>query len=449
MPLAATPTFKLTPSQEKRALAQNYITNFDYLSQYLPDTYNKEFSRFGNRTISGMLEQLSGEFSYSSDLIKWSEEGRLHTAYIDVSKGSGTNVLTKVAHVFRANETVIVSDGTTEVKGFIQSVTADTFTVLPYLTVGWGTMNITNLTNLRVFVFGSEFRKGTNGMVGSLEAQTEIFQNSGIILKELYEVNGSDMAQIGWIEVTDESNGQTGYLWYLKSKSDTVLRFSDKLEMSCIEGVLATNSALTGVAKGTEGLFAAIQNRGNVFDGQMTTIADFDATIDRLNKQGSIEENMMYLSTPQDRAIDTMLAGQNPHFSGGVSWGAFDNKEDMALTLGFQGFKRSGYNFYKTTWKYLNGATTRGLAATGGVHGLIAPSGTKSIYDEILGSSVKLPFLHVKYRKSATEDRKYKTWLTGSAGGANTSDLDALQVNFLSERMLCSLGVNNFVQIKG
>jgi len=43
-----------------------------------------------------------------------------------------------------------------------------------------------------------------------------------------------------------------------------------------------------------------------------------------------------------------------------------------------------------------------------------------------------------------TEDRRYKTWITGSAGGARTSDVDNMQVNFLSERAVCTLGANNF-----
>ena len=42
------------------------------------------------------------------------------------------------------------------------------------------------------------------------------------------------------------------------------------------------------------------------------------------------------------------------------------------------------------------------------------------------------------------ESLKYKTWMTGSAGGAATSDLDAMEVHFLSERALCTLGANNF-----
>ena len=47
---------------------------------------------------------------------------------------------------------------------------------------------------------------------------------------------------------------------------------------------------------------------------------------------------------------------------------------------------------------------------------------------------------------SQAEDRKYKSWVTGSAGTAGmSSDLDAMQVHFLSERALCVHGANNFV----
>ena len=62
---------------------------------------------------------------------------------------------------------------------------------------------------------------------------------------------------------------------------------------------------------------------------------------------------------------------------------------------------------------------------------------------------IKWKFLHVKYRKSGTEDRRYKVWQTGSAGGANNSSLDANQMHMLTERALCTMGRNNFVLIKG
>ena len=72
-----------------------------------------------------------------------------------------------------------------------------------------------------------------------------------------------------------------------------------------------------------------------------------------------------------------------------------------------------------------------------------------TVYDQVLGKNAKRPFLHVRYRASETEDRRYKTWITGSAGGAQTNDLDAMEVNFLSERAVCTLGANNFFIFKG
>ena len=73
------------------------------------------------------------------------------------------------------------------------------------------------------------------------------------------------------------------------------------------------------------------------------------------------------------------------------------------------------------------------------------PAGTSTVYDQVLGSNIRRPFLHVRYRASQTDDRRMKSWLTGSVGGAYTSDLDAMEVNFLSERCLCVQGANNFV----
>jgi len=79
----STPTFALTPSSERTPTAQNYLTNadFDFLNQYLPDTYEKEFERYGNRTISSFLRMVGAEMPTNSDLIKWAEQGRLHTKY--------------------------------------------------------------------------------------------------------------------------------------------------------------------------------------------------------------------------------------------------------------------------------------------------------------------------------------------------------------------------------
>jgi hypothetical protein len=263
------------------------------------------------------------------------------------------------------------------------------------------------------------------------------------------------MAQIGWIEVTSE-NGASGYLWYIKSEHETRLRFDDYLETSMIEAVPAEANSGAAAAggdvgnKGSEGIFHAVENRGNVWaGGNPTALADFDTIISRLDKQGSIEENVLFLNRQFGFDIDDMLAELNGSAQGGgangTSYGLFDNDMEMALNLGFTGFRR-GYDFYKSDWKYLNDPTMRGgLTGTGAVNGLLVPAGSTTVYDQILGKNAKRPFLHVRYRASETEDRKYKTWITGSAGGAATSDLDAMEVNFLSERCVCTMGANNFV----
>ncbi len=266
-----------------------------------------------------------------------------------------------------------------------------------------------------------------------------IFSNRPIIIKDKYAVNGSDMAQIGWVEVTSE-NGATGYLWYIKSEHETRLRFEDYLEMSMVEGVpaeagsaalayltVAASQVQPGAA-GTEGLFDAVATRGNVWaGGNPTTLSDFDSIIQRLDKQGSIQENVIFLNRQFSFDIDDMLASQNSYGTNGTSYGLFNNDENMALNLGFKGFKR-GYDFYKTDWKYLNDATLRGGIVGGAINGILVPAGSTTVYDQILGKNAKRPFLHVRYRATETEDRRYKTWITGSAGGAQTSDLDAINV---------------------
>jgi hypothetical protein len=143
-----------------------------------------------------------------------------------------------------------------------------------------------------------------------------------------------------------------------------------------------------------------------------------------------------------------MLASMNSYGAGGTSYGVFDNSEDMALNLGFSGFRRGSYDFYKSDWKYLNDFATRGsinaMDTTAPIRGVIVPAGTSSVYDQQLGKNLKRPFLHVRYRASATDDRKLKTWTTGSVG-AETSDLDAMEVHYLSERCLVTQGANNFM----
>ena len=472
MAVDAVPGFDLQPSSEQVLLQTNYITNFDFLNQYLPDTYEKEFERYGNRTVASFLRMVGAEMPSNSDLIKWAEQGRLHTKYTDVTSGAAAGAATATLTIndvlvpgsgsiaVRVGQTIMLSDSSINSTNSNKALVTDVDTANGTIDVAYyeaAGQTMAAAVQCSLFIYGSEFQKGAVGMQGQLEADDFIFENSPIIIKDHYAVSGSDMAQIGWIEVTTE-NGATGFLWYLKSEHETRLRFEDYLETAMVEavpaeggsGVAAIQSGVQGFAagvgnKGSEGLFYVIEDRGNVFSGgNPTALTDFDAIIQRLDKQGSIEENVLFVNRAFGFDIDDMLAAQNSYGNpGGTSYGLFDNDEEMALNLGFSGFRR-GYDFYKTDWKYLNDPTMRGDIVGGAINGVLVPAGSTTVYDQVLGKNAKRPFLHVRYRASETEDRRYKTWITGSAGGAATSDLDAMEVNFLSERALCTLGANNF-----
>ena len=478
MSVLPTPGFDLVPSAERVALQTNYLTSadFNFLNQYLPDVYEREFERYGNRSLNAFLRMVGAEMPSNSDLIKWTEQGRLHIKYTNCAVGAGDLAGANGATItvsdtlnptfpgggvatggnggiaVKVGQTIMISAnaGATTLfnKAIVTAVSAPTAGIAQTITVLYyeaGGQSFSPADTLTVFIYGSEFAKGSDdAAMLALESDDFIFENKPIIIRDKYQVSGSDMAQIGWVEITSEL-GASGYLWYLKSESDTRMRFDDYLETAMIEAVPMdnANAANAAAADGSQGVFYVVKNRGNVFSGAPASLADFDSMIQRLDKQGAIEENVIFCNRELSFDIDDMLASQNSYGVNGTSYGLFDNDEEMALNLGFKGFRR-GYDFYKSDWKYLNDASMRGGIHAGEVYGLMVPAGSTSVYDQVLGKNAKRPFLHVRYRASETEDRRYKTWITGSAGGARTSGVDAMEVHFLSERAVCTLGANNF-----
>jgi len=481
--MSLTPQFGgLIPSQKQELLDTNYLKFNDggagntdtFAQQYLPEVYEQEVERYGNRTLSGFLRMVGAEMPMTSDQVIWSEQNRLHISYDGCSLPSNLSIninpgaVADVFNVISPRATIVVLDPATglEEKCLVTDSNtatagagANTITVQPYTVANLGAFTA---TGLKVFVYGSEYQKGssiTAGVTGangtdqyvSVDPQFTQYSNSPIILRSQYVVSGSDMAQIGWVEVATE-DGTSGYLWYLKAESETRLRFEDYLEMSMIEGEKVGAASAITTGKGTEGLFAAIEGRGNVNVG-FTAAAGLDAFDDilkNLDTQGAIEENMLFLQRQTALDFDDMLAAISGGSQGGTAFGLFENSEEMALNLGFSGFRRGSYDFYKTDWKYLNDASTRGgIDGVNSIEGVLIPAGTSTVYDQILGTNIRRPFLHVRYRASQSDDRRMKSWLTGSAGGAFTSTLDAMEVNFLSERCLVTQAANNFVLFKG
>jgi len=489
------------PSPQQQTLSSNYIDfaggSTGWEQQYLPDLMEKEAEVFGNRTISGFLSQVGAEESMTADQVVWSEQGRLHLSYVGTvattgdtngtftvvtdidGSADGENGFAVASHGVRVNDIVLIATAGIVTKCLVVETPATAvITVEPYDKADL-TGHATTASGSVLLVVGSEYGKGAAyaDITGAAEATKRTaltptfksYSNKPIIMKDYYEISGSDASQIGWVEVSGEE-GQNGYLWYLKAEGDTRARFTDYLEMSMLEaektaaasivgfnGSIVRDSTDTGAGgSGTEGLFAAIESRGNVTSGvtgvnAATDLAEFDAILAEFDKQGAIEENMMFVNRATSLAIDDMLASMNSYGSGGTSYGVFDNSEDMALNLGFSGFRRGSYDFYKSDMRYLNDKATRGeinrVAGSAAIRGVVIPAGVSSVYDQALGRNMKRPFLHVRYRASQTDNRKMKTWVTGSVGAA-TSALDAMQIHYLSERCLVTQGANNFMLMK-
>ena len=134
--MALTPQFgSLVPSQTQQILQQNYLT-FDgaaggnFAQQYLPELYEAEVERYGNRTLSGFLRMVGAEMPMTSDQVIWSEQNRLHISYadcsiaangldIDVTNGGANAGVQNV--ISPASTVVIMDDFGGEVKAFVNA----------------------------------------------------------------------------------------------------------------------------------------------------------------------------------------------------------------------------------------------------------------------------------------------------------------------------------------
>ena len=473
-------------------------------STNLPQIYEREVTIYGNRTLMGFLRMIGSEMPTNSQQIRWAEQKRLHVFYNNVYRtGADTSVLKIKAqdgaatgdgsnttgdltdHSIRQNDKILVGNSeshtstaaelfiVTAVSGADITVAAyggTTDTILDTLTDATGAdpQVGTSTQQLNVLVIGSEFGKGSDSRSQIVQPEYSTYTNSTVIMRDTYAVNGTDANQIGWVEIADE-NGVQGKYWYLKGKSETMTRWEDYLELSLLEDKKASSNLLpaststnpTGTAKGgdiagsgSEGFFEAVENRGNIFTGTFSdsnpTAAEFrndalDVIVRQLDKEGNIEENVLYLNRNESLAFDDGMALQSNNGANNVAWGLFNNSESMGLSLGFQSVRRGSYDFYKKDWKYLNQVDGRG--SFGGIKGAGIPMGTKSVYDQY-GANLMMPFATINYLAGPHHSRKNQSWVHGGQAPTPTSGLDAMTIEFLTERCICVKGANNFFLFK-
>ena len=111
--MSLSPQFgSIIPSQLQTPSPSNYLV-FDgaaggnFAQQYLPEIYEAEVERYGNRTLSGFLRMVGAEMPMTSDQVIWSEQNRLHISYDLCSIGADNGTNSSVVTIPIAGTTVV------------------------------------------------------------------------------------------------------------------------------------------------------------------------------------------------------------------------------------------------------------------------------------------------------------------------------------------------------
>lgn len=455
-----------TPAAFRRLDPTKYTSLGDFINEVnKPDNRDMLVKTYGTQTITGFLQMTGAVKSNgTADSVQYWEETRLHPAQIATPAASAaagaTSIVLNLASAatsatgatkaaaqkyLRKNDVILIGGVD---RFIITDITAGELSQTATAAATAQALSSAGLTasaaaaSATLPIVGNLFAQGSDQNAGYLESDVVKRTNPYMILKETYEVTGSQATNVGWINL-----GNGDYRWYIKSEMDTRKRFLDKREMMMLLGVQNTNGInIGGAIEGSEGYFAALENRGIVNSGYINNLADVDAIITELDKQGGAPEYAMYVNREQDLKIDNLIASGLATAVTGVTtgsqaFGTFINDPAQAVRLGFTSFKRGSYNFHKQAWKLLNEPT---LLANSVYKGAIIPMAT--VVDPQTGD--RSPALEMNFKSTNGYSREMEHWMTGSILGVTNTNVDSLQFNYRSECNLVTRAANRHVLIK-
>ena len=447
-----------------QATPQNYTSLANLIDPTKPDVRDLYVKTYGDQGITGFLELTGAKKNAgTSDKVEWYEEGRLHKTVTGVYDASAGVILLEatdldavdVTGVARVNDVLLSPNG---LRLLVTAVNADgnstdtgaTLTVVDMQATdsstdeGTGGASDTFAGSVTFAIIGNIHAQGTEQPTAFYQTGLIKRENPYIIVKEMYEVNGSQATNIGWLNV----NGQ--YMWYLKNEMDARKRFMNEREMMLLYSQSNNNASFSVGGNSivpSEGYFDAVEKRGITTTGSFAAgnFDDIDYLILELDKEGAPNEYAMYLNRQTSLDIDDMLAsGSAGSVTSGLAsqFGAFNNSQDMAVQLGFKSFTRGGYTFHKHDWKLLNDPTLGGI---GGPKGAMIPM--SQVADANTG--VKSPALELNYKAAGNYSREMEHWVEGGGVlGHVTSGKDTVKFNYRSECNLVTRAANQHVLLK-
>jgi hypothetical protein len=422
--------------------AAKYISLYDLVNK--PDNRDALIKTYGNQGITGFLQLVGATKAVATnDEVQYWEEERLHKkqagSMAAITAADATVVLTAAsaaAVIVREQDVVLVNNAE---RALVTDITGTAITLTALSSDGFSAASLN--ASAEVPVVGNLYAQGSDQPTEFIESGITKRVNPFMIMKEVYSVTGSQATNIGWINL-----GNGDYRWYLKSEADTRQRFMDKREMMMLLGEKVSATGITDI-DGSEGYFAAIEDRGIVQSGLINTIAEVDDIVKVFDKEGAASEYALYVNRSQDLAIDDMLAagqlasGTSATTVGAAAFGAFQNSAETALTLGFRSFARGGYTFHKHDWKLLNDPT---LLADSDFYGVAVPMA--QVADAKTGE--KAPALEMNYKAANGYSREMEHWMIGSVLGASNATKDNVEFHYRSECNLITRAANRHMLIK-
>jgi hypothetical protein len=432
----------------QRLDAAKYISLYDLVNK--PDNRDALIKTYGFQGITGFLQLVGATKAVAqNDEVQYWEETRLHkmqkgtftaVTSAQTANASATFTVDTSAHgtnILRVGDVVLLAGS---YRGYVSAVSTATDPVVTIKSLD-GTLPIITAAALgsltqELPIIGNLYAQGSDQPDSFFESGIVKRTNKFNIMKEVYSVTGSQATNIGWINL-----GNGDYRWYLKSEADTRQRFMDKREMMMLLSQNVNNTGISDI-NGSEGYFAAIEDRGIVQSGYIDTMTEIDDIVKVFDKEGAASEYALYVNRTQDLKIDDLLAKLgDTTTTGSARFGSFQNSPEMALNLGFRSFNRAGYTFHKHDWKLLNDPT---LLADSDFYGVAVPMA--SVADASTGE--KSPALEMNYKAANGYSREMEHWMIGSVLGASNATKDNVEFHYRSEANLITRAANRHMLIK-
>lgn len=451
MAVSWTSALRVTPSAKRIATVENYatisgITGLNTIDK--PEIRDSLIRTYGDQGLTGFIRAIGAFVPVGADKKEWYEEVKLHNATTLVVKAADAAVINtgndvvwefasdstiRLFDVLRIGDTIVYVTAITAIGG------ADEVTVAPYKV--WKA-NYAAAAEAVATIVGNDYAKFTDQPAEWVESNVKRRESPFAIIKEKYAIGGSSMANYSWVRVPAGKANQGGWVWFLKGENDQRSRFENYTERQMIEAEVATNAVVTALGvTGTEGLFSAIKDRGIHGDGKITAFAELQVLAQELENERGAAEYTIWSSILQTQAFDDLLKTETA-IGGATSYGLFNNSEEMALNLGFSGFKNSGYDFYYKKWKLANESEM--LGAHAGFNAVFIPA------DHIMDakSEESIPSFSIGYKAAEGYSREIETFLQGSANlPIATNTVDTREVHYRTERLMCTAGANRYAMV--